>query len=66
MSFPVDGYMRHKENMNIFLMQSHDTQNTQMVFISLEVTVVFLFNQMVKDKLYDIEETTDHKFYRSW
>lgn len=58
--------MRHEENMSVFPVRHYSTKNTQMVFVSLKVTMVLLFNQMMKDKLCDIGETADRKFYRTW
>lgn len=45
--FP-SGWLR-EENMSAFPVRSYNTKNTQLASVSLKVTMVFLFNQMMKD-----------------
>lgn len=41
--------MGQEETMGVFPVQSHNTQNTQLALVSLEVTVAFLLNQVMED-----------------
>lgn len=57
--FPGDGHMGHEETMGAFSC-AQSPHPKQLALVSLEVTVVFLLNQMVKDTCHDIAETTGH------